>query len=164
MKHIFRLLLIPGLVGWLLGGCSEKLEPTPVTYSQLLTGTEKKTWRMVSVVINDDGQSSGVIPVSELSTRPCIADDLVTFYANAERKFEASEGATKCDPADDDIYFTDSWALVNANATVEFYLPILNGKYPWTIKNLTEKVLTVEYYFDDVNASYRFTFNSITIK
>lgn len=164
MKHIFRLLLIPGLVGWLLGGCSEKIEPTPVTYSQLLTGTEKKTWRMVSVVINDDGQSSGVIPASDLNINPCLLDDLITFYANAERKFEASEGATKCKPDGADVYLTDSWALVNANATVEFYIPVLGGIYPWTIKNLTDKVLTVEYYFDDVNASYRFTFNSITIK
>lgn len=164
MRHILRLLLVPGIVGWLLGGCSEKIEPKPITYSQLLTGTEKKAWRMVSVIINDAGQSSGVIPVSDLNILPCIADDLCTFYANPEHTFEASEGATKCDPKDPDIYVTDTWSLVNANATLEFFLPVLGGKYPWTIKNLTDKVLTVEYYFGDINASYRFTFNSVTTK
>ncbi|WP_420147974.1 hypothetical protein [Spirosoma sp.] len=164
MRQFKRLLLIPGLIGWLISGCSEKIEPKPSTYSQLLTGTEKKTWKMVSVVINDDGQSSGVIPVSQLNTAPCITDDLLTFYADAEHKFEASEGTTKCSASDPDIYVTDTWQLVNANATLEFYIPILNGKYPWIVKNLTENALTVEYYFGDINASYRFTFNAVTTK
>ncbi|GAB2602060.1 hypothetical protein [Spirosoma areae] len=164
MRQLIRLLLIPGVVGWLLGGCSEKIEPKPVTYSQLLTGTEKKTWRTVTFEIIDDGKSDGVRPISDTRIDPCITDDLITFYANPERKFEASEGATKCNAADPDVYVTDTWALVNANATAEFYIPVLDGKYPWKIKNLTDKTLTVEYYFDDINASYRFTFNSVTTK
>ncbi|UFH56089.1 hypothetical protein [Spirosoma sp. KNUC1025] len=164
MRQLIRLLLLPGLVGWLISGCSEKIEPKPYTYSQLLTGTEKKTWRMVSVVILDDGNSSGVIPVSQLNSPTCITDDLLTFYADAEHKFEASEGATKCNASDPDVYVTDTWNVVNANATAEFYIPLLNGKYPWIIKNLTETVLTVEYYFGDIDASYRFTFNAVTTK
>ena len=164
MRSLIRFLLIPAAIGWLLGGCSQKIEPQPPTYSQLLTGTEKKTWKMVSIVINDEGQSSGVIPVSQLNVAPCITDDLCTFYAGAEHKFEASEGATKCKDTDPDIYVTDNWTLVNASASLEFYLPVLNGKYPWTIKTLTERVLTVEYYFGDINASYRFTFNALTTK
>ncbi len=164
MKPFIRLLLIPGVVSWLLSGCSEKIEPKPPTYSQLLTGTEKKSWKMVSFQQIDDGNASQVIPVNQLNIAPCISDDLLTFYANAERKFEASEGATKCNPADEDIYVTDTWTLVNANATAEFYLPALNGKFPWKIKNLTDRTLTIEYYFEDINASYRFTFNSVTTK
>ena len=163
MRQFIRFLLIPGVVGWLLGGCSEKVEPKPVTYSQLLTGTEKKTWKMVSVIILDENQSSGVIPASQLT--PCVSDDLLTFYANAEHKFEASEGATKCSASDPDVYVTDTWQLVNANATLQFYIPLLNGIYPWTLKTLTENVMTVEYYFGDtINASYRFTFNAVTTK
>lgn len=162
MRQVIRLLLIPGVVGWLLSGCSEKLDPKPLTYSQLLTGTEKKSWKMVSVVINDDGQSSGVIPVSQLNLDPCNADDLVTFYANPEHKLEASEGATKCTANAPDIFVTDDWTLVNASSSLTFYIPVLDGKYVSTIKTLTDKVLTVELYFGDINASYRFTFNSIT--
>ncbi|MBD2751449.1 hypothetical protein [Spirosoma validum] len=162
MKQLIRFLLIPSVIGWLISGCSEKIDPKPSTYSQLLTGTEKKTWRMVSVFIIDQGQSSGVIPASQLT--PCIADDLLTFYANAEHKFEASQGTNICYPKSPDIYVTDTWDLVNANATLDFYIPLLNGKYPWIIKNLTATVLTVEYYFPDINASYRFTFNSVTTK
>lgn len=164
MRQCIRLLLIPGVAGWLLGGCSETITPTPVTYSQLLTGTEKKTWKMVSLQVVDDGTASPVTPVAQLNVDPCITDDLVTFYANAERKFEATEGASKCSAGDPDVYLTDTWALVNANATLEFYVPVLNDKRPWTIKNLTDKTLTIEDYFDDINASYRFTFNSVTTK
>lgn len=164
MRSLFRFLLVPGIVGWLLGGCSEKIEPKPITYSQLLTGTEKKTWRFVSAQIFDEGQSSGVILGDQLGIDPCITDDLCTFYANAERKFEASEGATKCNASDPDVYVTDTWSLVNANATIDFYLPIVNAKVPWTIKNLTDRVLTIEYYFPDLDASYRFTMNATTTK
>jgi hypothetical protein len=164
MRLFIRLLLVPGVVGWLFGGCSERIEPKPLTYTQLLTGTEKKTWKLVSAQIFDEGQSDGVIPVSQLGINPCIADDFCTFYANAERKFEASEGPLKCSPTDPDVYVTDNWTLVNANATLEFYLPLVNDKLPWTIKTLTERVLTIEYYFPDIDASYRFTLNPTTTR
>ena len=108
--------------------------------------------------------ASGVIPISQAGVNPCVADDLVTFYAGDERKLEASEGATKCAASDPDVYITDNWTLINANATVEFYLPILDGKFPWTIKNLTGTVMTIEYYFQDIDASYRFTLNQVSTK
>jgi len=162
MRQFIRLLLIPGLLGWLLGGCSEKIEPKPTTYSQLLTGTDKKSWKTVSFQIIDDGVGSGVIPINQSGIDPCITDDLVTFYANAEHKLEASEGATKCQSGAPDIYLTDSWDLVNATASLTFYLPVLDGKYVTTVKNLTATSLTVELYFQDINASYRFTFNPVT--
>ncbi len=164
MRQFIRFLLIPGVVVWMLGGCSQKIEPVIPTYSQLLTGTEKKTWKMVSFQQIDDGNASQVIPVTQLNANPCITDDLLTFYADAEHKFEASEGATKCNASDPDIYVTDTWTLVNANASLQFYIPLLNGVYPWKIKNLTAQTMTVEYYFPDINASYRFTFNPVTTK
>ena len=164
MRQLIRFLLIPGIVGWLFGGCTEKIEPQTPTYSQLLTGTDKKGWRMISFQIFDNGNASGVIPVAQSNINPCIADDIVTFYANDEHKFEASEGATKCNASDPDIYVTDTWTLLNANATLEFYLPILDGKYPWTLKSLTANAMTIQYYFSDINASYQFTFNAVITK
>jgi hypothetical protein len=164
MRQLIHFLLIPGLVGWLLGGCSQKIEPVIPTYSQLLTGTEKKTWKMVSFQQIDDGNASQVTPIGQLSVNPCVKDDLLTFYADAEHKFEASQGPLKCYTSEPDVYVTDTWTLVNANASLEFYLPLLNGVYPWKIKNLTAQTMTVEYYFSDINASYRFTFNPVTTK
>jgi len=163
-RLLFRFLVVPVAVGWLFSGCSEKIEPIKPTYSQLLTGVNQKTWRTVSLQIFDEGVGSGVILVSQSGINPCVYDDLVTFYAGDEHKVEASEGATRCAAGDPDIYLTDNWTLINANATVEFYLPILNGKFPWTIKNLTGTVMTIEYYFPDIDASYRFTLNSVSTK
>ena len=164
MRTVLRFLLIPVLLGGLLGGCSEKIEPTPITYSQLLTGTEKKTWRMVSFQSFDNEQSSPVTPIANIGLDECVYDDLFTFYANDERKLEISEGPTKCEADDDDIFKTDNWTLINADASLEFEIPILGGKFPWTIKNLTAQTLTIEYFFQDINASYRITFNATTTK
>lgn len=163
MQNVLRFLLIPVLLGGLFSGCTEKIEPTPSSYSQLLTGTEKKTWKIVSLQIFDEGQGSGVIPLQN-AVSPCAADDLYTFYANDERKLELNESSLKCSASNPDLLLTDSWTLVNANATLEFPLRILGGTFPWTIKNLTASVLTIEYYFPDIDASYRFTFNSVATK
>lgn len=163
IRTLLRFLLIPILLSGLFSGCSEKIEPKPITYSQLLTGTEKKTWKVVSVQIFDNGQGSGVI-LAQNALNPCIVDDLYTFYANEEHKFELHEGVTKCNSANPDLLVTDTWTLINADASLEFPLRILGGSFPWTIKNLTASVLTIEYYFSDINASYRFTFNSTSSK
>lgn len=119
---------------------------------------------MVSFQIIDDGNASAVIPVNQLNVNPCLLDDLLTFYANAEHKFEASQNTLKCYTSEPDIYVTDTWTLVNANATVQFYIPLFDAVYPWKIKNLTAQTMTVEYYFSDINASYRLTFNPVMTK
>ncbi|MFD2570187.1 hypothetical protein ACFSUS_06045 [Spirosoma soli] len=162
MRTLIRLFLIPTAIGWLLGGCSEKIEPKPITYSQLLTGTTQKTWRVVSFQVFDEGDGSGTLPIAQSGIDACITDDLYTFYAGSERKLEISEGASKCNPGDPDIFLTDTWALVNANASLEFPLTILGGTYPWTLKSITDRAFTIEYYFEDIDASYRFTFNSVS--
>lgn len=164
MKRTISFLLILFTVTSLFSGCSERIEPKPVTYSQLLTGTDKKAWRLVSLQVIDEGVASPVTPISQV-LNPCFADDQYVFYANEEKRFEATEGASKCNSSDPDVYVTDTWALVNSNATLQFVFPILTDQsYPFTIKNLTSSVLTIEYYFGDIDASYRFTFNAVTTK
>ncbi|WP_128544393.1 hypothetical protein [Larkinella soli] len=161
MKFALRFLSLALIGTGIFTGCSEKVEPKPVTYSQLLTGTEKKAWRLVTFQVMDEGKSDGVQNIQAI-LQPCEADDQYVFHANAERKFEYTNGASKCDAAESDVIFEDNWSLVNGNASLEFALPVLGGKFPWTIKNLTATTLTIEYYFPDVDASYRFTFNSNT--
>ncbi|MGF7217363.1 hypothetical protein GGR92_003536 [Spirosoma lacussanchae] len=167
MRTLLRFLLIPVGAMWLFGGCAETLEPKPLTYTQLLTGTTEKSWRLVSYQIFDDGNSSQVIPVQG-QFDPCVTDDLYTFYANEGRRYAVSEGASKCGANDPDIFLDDQWTLVNASATLEFAFPILSGqRLPYTIKNLTGNVLTIEIYLQniqDINASYRFTFNAVTTR
>jgi hypothetical protein len=142
-----------------LGGCSETIEPKPLTYSKLLTGETSKSWLLTTIQIIDDGNPPESLPANQIFD-PCTSDDLYVFYAGEEKKFEAREGSTKCRPNDPDVYVEGNWSLVNASATLEFPLPILTGRtaVPFTIKQLNENALTVEYYFPDINASYRFVF------
>lgn len=159
------LTLAIGLLLITLGGCSESLDPKPLTYSQLLTGTEKKAWSLVSFEVIDEGDASGPIPASNLFNNNCEADDQYVFYANGERKFEYTNGPTKCTTSEPDVLLTDTWTLVNANATLEFAFPLLGGVVPFTLKSLTSTSMTVEIYLDNfqgIDASYRFVFSSST--
>ena len=162
MRQVSRLFFIALVVGWLLNGCSQKIEPQPPTYSQLLTGTTKKSWRMVSLEVIDEGKSSGVIPVAQSGIDRCVYDDLITFYADANHTLEASEGATKCSASSPDIYVTDTWILINASASLQFYIPVFDDVVSTVVKNLTANVLTVELYNSSINLSYRFTFNMVS--
>ena len=143
-------------------GCSEKIEPQPLTYTQLLTGKESKTWQLTTVQVLDNGNPPQTISASQ-AFGSCGADDLYIFYANEEKKFETQEGASKCNANDPDVFVEGSWSMVNASATLEFPFPILTGSsapFPLTVKQLTETNLTLEYYFPDINASYRFIFTA----
>lgn len=161
---INRLLtLAVGVALLALGSCSETIEPKPLTYTQLLTGTEKKTWTLTSFEINDEGQGSGAIPATNLFNNNCEADDQFVFYANSERKYEYTNGPTKCATAEPDILLTDTWAFTNANATLEFAFPVLStGRLPFIVKSLTNTSMTIEIYLGDIDASYRFIFSSST--
>ncbi len=162
---INRLLTIAfGLLTLTLAGCSEISEPKPLTYTQLLTGAEMKTWSLTSFEVIDDGEESGPVPASQLFSNACEADDQFVFYANAERKYEYINGPTKCSSSEPDVLLTDTWSFVNATATLEFAFPLLSsGKLPYIVKSLTENSMTLEIYLDEldnVNASYRFVFTS----
>lgn len=168
MKQSRLLTLAAGLMLLTLSSCSEIAQPTPLTYSQLLTGKEKKTWNLVSFEVIDEGEGSGVVPINNIIRNSCEADDQFVFYANAERRFEYTNGPTKCSSKEPDVLLTDTWTLTNATATLDFALPLLGSQpLPFTVKELTETSMTVELYFEKVqepkiDASYRFVFSSST--
>ena len=144
----------------IVSSCSEKLDPKPFTYSQLLTGKEKKTWVLNSLTIVDQKDPFDLAGSDVLS--PCQLDDQFVFYANEEKKMEYTNGPTKCRSTEPEILITDVWQLTSANATLEMGVPRLFGgaKLPFVVKSLTETAMTLEYYFGDIDASYRFKFTS----
>lgn len=157
--HLYTIAIGLGLLA--LGSCSETPEPKPLTYTQLLTGTEKKTWTLTSFEIIDEGQGTGAIPASNLFNNNCEADDQFVFYANEERKYEYTNGPTKCNTTEPDILLTDTWSFTNANATLEFAFPVLSsGRLPFIVKSLTSSSMTIEIYLGDIDASYRFVFSA----
>lgn len=161
-NRLLTLVLGIALLG--LGSCSESIEPKPITYTQLLTGKEKKIWTLVSFEVIDDGDASGPIPARNLFNANCEADDQYVFYANGERKYEYTNGPTKCASNEPDVLLTDTWTFTNANATLEFAFPVLsNAPLPFIVKSLTSTSMTLEIYLDNIqgiNASYRFVLAS----
>lgn len=160
MKTYIRCTLILGLLTVLGSSCTEKIEPKPMTYTQLLTGKEKKAWVLSSLTIIDQKDPFELAGNQVLD--PCELDDQFIFYANEEKKMEYSNGSTKCRTSEPEILITDVWQLTNANATLEIGIPRIFGgfKLPFIIKTLTENSMVLEYYFGDIDASYRFTFTS----
>lgn len=162
-KILLRTALALGLLPP-LGSCSEEVKPDPLTYTQLLTGKESKTWRLTSFQVFDDGTGSGTVNARDFDA-PCIVDDLYVFYANDVKTMEVREGASKCNAADPDLVLEDSWSFVNATATLEFnFAGFIPQKLNYKVRNLTENTMTVEFYYldylPDVNLSYRFTFTA----
>lgn len=148
---------------FLLASCSQKFEPKPLTYTQLLTGTEKKTWTLVSAVITDLGNASPEIKGSSLLSA-CALDDQFVFYANDEKKLEYTNGLTKCRSTEPDVIYTDTWEILQGNAKLNMAIPRLFGGsiFPFVIKSLTATDMVLEFYFKDIDASYRFAFTSST--
>jgi hypothetical protein len=141
--------------------CTQKFEPTPLTFTQLLSGTESKTWVLSSAKIIDSKNESPDIKGSDL-LNPCELDDQFVFYANEEKKLEYKNGSTKCINSEPEILATDSWELLQGVAELDMGIPRLFGgaKLPFVVKSLTSSTMTLEYYFGDIDASYRFTFVS----
>ncbi|MFN4147356.1 MAG: hypothetical protein ACK4GN_16135 [Runella sp.] len=161
MKNILSILTLGALMV-AAGSCSEKIEPKPLTYTQLLTGKEKKTWVLASATIVDEKEPFD-IPGNQL-LNPCQLDDQFIFYANEEKKLEYTNGPTKCRPTEPDILITDVWSFTQANATLEMGIPRLFGgfKLPFIVKSLTENTMVLEIYLGDIDASYRFRFTSLS--
>ena len=153
-----RLAIILSLL-LMLGACSEEFEPKPFTYSQLLTGKIKKSWRLAGFQYRVDGKA---VESFNLPSNDCFFDDLFVFYANEEKRFEINEGNSVCTFGDPQIFYEDSWALVNANATLEMAIPFLASfKLPYILRELKEDEFSVEIYFNEDTESYRFAFELI---
>lgn len=161
---------IPILV-MLMGSCSESLEPNPLRVTELITGKDKKTWVVQAVEVIDEGKVSGSVNFQSLVRNACRRDDAYVFYNNDERKFEYTNGASKCSATEDDILLEDEWEYQTANATLVVALPIsayIFGDiliFPYVVKKITDKEMILELYeskvfADPSNLSYRFIFSA----
>jgi hypothetical protein len=119
-------------VGLLIGmgvltSCSKDDDPK-LSNTQMLAGTTSKSYVMTSMKLND---------VEMISfTEACNRDDLYTFYA--DKKFQSTEGATKCDAADDNLISEGTWSLSSDEKSITY-----DGATV-AIKELTNSKLVVE--------------------
>jgi hypothetical protein len=126
MKNFIRLFVIILITG-AASSCTEKLEPKPLTYSQLLTGKEKKTWTLSSLTIVDQKDPFDLAGNQVLD--PCQLDDQFIFYANEEKKMEYANGPSKCSNNEPEILITDVWAVDKCKC----YLGNGHTSYFWRI-------------------------------
>lgn len=149
--------------------CSEDEEPKPNTYSKLLTGEVKKTWQLSSFIIIEKDNPDNAYNLRTSNSCPDSIDyydNYYTFYANAERKFEITEGPEKCSNFEHEDYHLEYfWTLENASATVSFvFLPLFGEAFvPYTLIDLTKDKMVIQFYDEGVDDRhiYRFVLNAV---
>jgi hypothetical protein len=151
MKHTVLYLCILSLG---LSSCHEALEPTPYTYTKLLTGEKSKTWALTLVEITSNGEV-----VERFALDNCTKDDGYVFHASSDRLYEVKSGSSKCYAEEPDT-ITDYWSFTNATATLTIILPVLSdNQLPFIVRKLDKDDLILEIFLDEEGIeSYRIHF------
>ena len=142
------------MVSALAISCSESLDPTPLSYTEIISGKISKTWSLRSIAFKNTGDPDWKL------TQACWSDDSYTFYRDSERKFEFKSGSVKCDITETKVTITDTWSFINANSTIFFVVPLFSDSpIPFTVVDIDKNDLTLELYFDDAGSqSYELKF------
>jgi hypothetical protein len=146
------------LVLALASSCSEEVKPTPYTYTQIFSGKTSKTWVFTSLVLWQEGK-----PDINYTLPNCIRDDRYIFYANAEKTYEVTNGPSKCASEEPDVIVTDTWAFINAGATLTITIPFLaDFSLPYIVREIDKNDMLLEIFIDfEGTQSYRIGFESI---
>jgi Prokaryotic membrane lipoprotein lipid attachment site len=142
----------------LLAGCSEDIKPTPYTYSQIFSGKNQKTWKYKSIILWEEGKAD-----TNFTLNPCISDDLYVFYANVEKKYEVTNGTSKCTSDEPEIVLTDTWSFINGGATLNIIVPFLSDlSLPYIVREISDGDMLLEIFINQENTqSYRIAFESV---
>jgi hypothetical protein len=134
--------------------CHEQEEPTPLNYSKIVSGNISKTWSLRSISFRNTGDEDWKL------TESCWSDDSYTFYRD-ERKSVFESGNVKCDAFDAKVTITNSWAFINANATLLFVVPLFSDNpIPFTVVDIDENDMVLELFFNDGGTqSYQLKFD-----
>lgn len=156
MKHLNKIIGLFFCVSLLIG-CSEEIEPTPYTYSQIFSGKSQKTWVFESIVLWEEGKSDISYTLAN-----CISDDLYIFYADSEKKYEVTNGSTKCVTSEPDVIISDTWSFINGGATLNIIIPFLSDlTLPYIVREVSDTEMLLEIFINSENTqSYRISFES----
>jgi len=112
--NLFKLFILLGIsftvcsCGGGGGGGGADAPTQPVSNVSKLT---KSPWRETEVIITTDYTLKNLSKASDLYSimASCDCDDLLKFDSSGTASF--SEGTSKCNPSDPDIYLNESWSL-----------------------------------------------------
>jgi hypothetical protein len=145
MKKISLTLFIINAL--LLGACTEEIKPVSYDYTKIFTGENNKVWKLDKLVLRKAGEGD-----SQLSLSSCEKDDQYTFYNNAERLFEVTNGTFKCtDDAGEDMLVSYEWTFTNSSATLTMVVPHVFGYYilPFIVKEASKNSMELEIFLDE---------------
>ncbi|MCW5912306.1 MAG: hypothetical protein KIT62_14645 [Cyclobacteriaceae bacterium] len=157
MKKVDQIIVLILTISLLIS-CSEKIEPTPYTYSQIFSGKNQKTWIYKSIILWEEGKSD-----INYTLINCVSDDLYIFYADAEKKYEVTNGASKCSANEPDLILADTWSFINGGATLTIVIPFLSDlALPYIVREVSSSTMVLEIFINAGNTqSYRITFGSV---
>ncbi len=123
MRIPFLLFLV-----FILISCKE--DEAIINKKELLAGTTSKEWKIQDYV--DVSVNWSIQPM-------CITDDVWIFFSNGD--MQQSEGASKCDPANPQIYVNGFWQLNTDTNTLTL---IRSSTTNWTVDQLTANSLVIK--------------------
>jgi hypothetical protein len=147
MKKIVSLALLSMAA---LFSCTEEVKPKPFTYSQILTGATKKTWKLDYFVTRKVGKED-----TRENLAACEADDLYIFYNNSEKLFEVMNGPRICNGdgtgPDAEKLVSYTWAFNNANSSINMVVPHVFGYFliPFIVKKIDTKSMELQIFIND---------------
>jgi len=121
MKTLRPVLLLL-VLAFVLNACKKDKDPAPPTKTDLLTA---KTWKLTAWTVDQpiqlDSAGTSVIPTdiyNYLSQRQgnCVLDNTIKF--NKDKSYTVEQGATKCDPIQDQVYASGTWLFSSDENTV----------------------------------------------
>lgn len=75
-------------------------DPQP-SKEELIAGKSSKSYKVTKDIVNGKDETS--------NQEPCSLDDIITI--NVNHTYQTTEGATKCNPSDDDVVDSGTWKL-----------------------------------------------------
>ena len=107
--------------------------------------TEQGDWIITTSVIDPPvAFGSGEVTDYLLFTEDCRKDDLVTYdFFSGLGTYTIREGATKCDPNDNNTYEVGDWDI-NADSTIFYITPTTDSTQIWTISKISDQEFTIE--------------------
>ena len=107
--------------------------------------TEQGDWIITTSVIDPPvAFGSGEVTDYLLFTEDCRKDDLITYdFFSGLGTYTIREGATKCDPNDNNTYEVGDWDI-NADSTIFYITPTTDFTQIWTISKISDQEFTLE--------------------
>lgn len=139
--------------------CKKASEPTPPTRTEMLTSSPWK-WVAGTVTPAYDIFGDGKPINGDYFTKApkCWQDDIYTF--TSANKFTHDEGATKCDPADPQIYSQGTWAFETGENVIRIKTSSNSSDDSiWQINELTSTSLKVIETYVENGKTYSFGYN-----